>query len=490
MDYSKTINLPQTKFKMRANLPQKEKEILNFWEEKKIYEKIREKSARFPHYTLHDGPPYANGDIHLGQALNKTIKDIVIKYKTLQGFNALFVPGWDCHGLPVEHQLFKKLGAKKEEISQLEFRQKARKYALRFVNKQKEEFKRLGVFGRWSKPYLTMDPLYESEIIESFGKLAKEGYIYRGLKPIHWCSKCQTALAEAEIEYKERSDPSIYVKFRAKDNFQFLPPNTPIYILIWTTTPWTLPANLGIALHPHLSYSFVDTEEGVLLLAEDLLERVKKETGIKKAKVLSKAKGKELEGIKYIHPFTNKEAKVLLADFVTLEEGTGCVHTAPGHGDEDYLLGLKYNLPVFSPVDDEGKFTSEVEEFKGISIFKANSLIMEKLERGGFLLHKGVIYHSYPHCWRCKSPLIFRATPQWFLNVDKHNLRNRAIEAVVNDVEWIPQRSKMRIKSMLEERPDWCLSRQRYWGVGIPVVYCLNCGEAIIDEDIIKKSNL
>jgi len=224
MDYSKTINLPQTKFKMRANLPQKEKEILNFWEEKKIYEKIREKSARFPHYTLHDGPPYANGDIHLGQALNKTIKDIVIKYKTLQGFNALFVPGWDCHGLPVEHQLFKKLGAKKEEISQLEFRQKARKYALRFVNKQKEEFKRLGVFGRWSKPYLTMDPLYESEIIESFGKLAKEGYIYRGLKPIHWCPKCQTALAEAEIEYKERSDPSIYVKFRAKDNFQFLPP--------------------------------------------------------------------------------------------------------------------------------------------------------------------------------------------------------------------------------------------------------------------------
>jgi len=487
MDYSKTLNLPQTEFKMRANLPQKEKKILNFWEEKKIYEKIKEKSVRFPHYTLHDGPPYANGDIHLGQALNKIIKDIVIKYKTLQGFDAPFIPGWDCHGLPVEHQLFRELGVKKEEIPQLEFRQRARKYALRFVNKQKEEFKRLGVFGRWVKPYLTMDPLYESEIVDSFGKLAKDGYIYRGLKSIHWCFKCQTALAEAEIEYKERSDPSIYVKFRAKDNFQFLPPDIPVYILIWTTTPWTLPANLGIALHPHLSYSFVDTEEGILILAEGLLEKVKKETGIKKMKVLSTAKGKEFEGVKYVHPFNNKEAKVLLADFVTLEEGTGCVHTAPGHGEEDYLLGLKYNLPIFSPVNDEGKFTSEVEEFEGIHIFKANPLITEKLKKDGFLLHRGTIYHSYPHCWRCKSPLIFRATPQWFLNVDKHNLRNRAIKAVLNDIEWIPQQSKMRIKSMLEERPDWCLSRQRYWGVGIPAIYCLNCGEAIIEEDIIQK---
>ncbi|MEA1964525.1 MAG: isoleucine--tRNA ligase [Candidatus Aerophobetes bacterium] len=487
MDYSKTLNLPQTEFKMRASLPQKEKRILNFWEEKKLYEKIRKKSAHSSRYTLHDGPPYANGDIHLGQALNKVIKDMVVKYKILQGFDAPFIPGWDCHGLPVEHQLFRELGVKKEEISQLEFRQLAREYALRFVNRQKEEFKRLGVFGRWAKPYLTMDPLYEAEIIDSFGKLAREGYIYRGLKSIHWCFKCQTALAEAEIEYKEKSDPSIYVKFLAKDNFQFLPPDIPVYILIWTTTPWTLPANLGIALHPHLSYSFVAAEESILLLAEDLLERVKKETGIKKTEILSTVKGKELEGEKYIHPLTGKEARILLADFVTLEEGTGCVHTAPGHGEEDYFLGLKYNLPVFSPVDDEGRFTSEVEEFKGIPVFKANSLIMEKLEEEGFLLHKGTIYHSYPHCWRCGSPLIFRATPQWFLSVDKNNLRNRTIEAVVNDVEWIPQRGKGRMKNMLEERPDWCLSRQRYWGIGIPVIYCLNCGKAIIEEDIIQK---
>ena len=403
MDYSKTLNLPRTKFPMRANLPQKEPQILKFWEERKIYQKIREKRKGSPKYVLHDGPPYANGDIHLGQALNKILKDIIIKYKTMQGFDAPFIPGWDCHGLPVEHQLFKKLKIDKNEISRLEFRGKAKRYAYHFVAKQREEFKRLGIFGRWENPYLTMDPAYEAEIIGVFGELAKKGYIYRGLKPVHWCLKCQTALAEAEIEYKEREDPSIYVKFAVKDNLPFLSSNLPVYFLIWTTTPWTLPANLGIALHPEVSYSFVQMNEEILILGKDSLSRVREETGIKEEKVLLTLKGEKLEGVKYTHPFMDRESRVLLADFVDTEEGTGCVHIAPGHGEEDYLLGLKYNLPIFSPVNDEGKFTSEVKDFEGISVFKSNPLILRKLEEENYLFHAGKIYHSYPHCWRCKS---------------------------------------------------------------------------------------
>ena len=487
MDYSKTLNLPRTKFPMRANLPQKEPQILKFWEERKIYQKIREKRKGSPKYVLHDGPPYANGDIHLGQALNKILKDIIIKYKTMQGFDAPFIPGWDCHGLPVEHQLFKKLKIDKNEISRLEFRGKAKRYAYHFVAKQREEFKRLGIFGRWENPYLTMDPAYEAEIIGVFGELAKKGYIYRGLKPVHWCLKCQTALAEAEIEYKEREDPSIYVKFAVKDNLPFLSSNLPVYFLIWTTTPWTLPANLGIALHPEVSYSFVQMNEEILILGKDSLSRVREETGMKEEKVLLTLKGEKLEGVKYTHPFMDRESRVLLADFVDTEEGTGCVHIAPGHGEEDYLLGLKYNLPIFSPVNDEGKFTSEVKDFEGISVFKSNPLILRKLEEENYLFHAGKIYHSYPHCWRCKSPLIFRATSQWFMNVDKHDLRKRAMEAVAQKVRWIPSQSATRIKSMLSERPDWCLSRQRYWGVGIPVIYCQNCGEMLVDEKIIKQ---
>jgi len=486
MDYSRTLNLPRTKFPMRASLPQKEPEILKFWEERKIYQKIREKRKGSPKYILHDGPPYANGDIHLGQALNKILKDIVIKYKTMQGFDAPFIPGWDCHGLPVEHQLFKKLNINQNEISQLEFREKAKRYAYHFVDKQREEFKKLGIFGRWENPYLTMDPGYEAKIIEVFGKLAQKGYIYRGLKPIHWCLKCQTALAEAEIEYKEREDPSIYVKFAVKDNLPFLSSNLSVYFLIWTTTPWTLPANLGIALHPEISYSFVQIGKEILILGEDSLDRIKEEAGIKEAKVLLTLKGKKLKGTRYTHPFMERESQILLADFVVTEEGTGCVHIAPGHGEEDYLLGLKYNLPILSPVDDEGKFTSEVRDLEGISVFESNPLILQKLKQGNHLFHVGKLCHSYPHCWRCKSPLIFRATSQWFINVDRHDLRKKAIEAVAQRVKWIPSQSMTRIKSMLCERPDWCLSRQRYWGVGIPVIYCESCGEWSADKEIIK----
>jgi isoleucyl-tRNA synthetase len=487
MNYSRTLNLPTTAFPMRAGLAQKEVEILHFWEKEKIYPKIRKKRKGLPNYTLHDGPPYANGDIHLGQVLNKILKDVVVKYKTMRGFDAPFVPGWDCHGLPVEHQLFRKLGISKNEISQLEFRRKAREYATHFVHKQREEFKRLGIFGRWENPYLTMDPKYEAEIVKIFGILFQKGYIYRGLKPIHWCFNCQTALAEAEIEYKERESPSVWVKFEIADRLRFSPSGLRVYLLIWTTTPWTLPANLAIALHPDLSYCFAQVKDEVFILAKDLVERVSKEIGIDEIKLLRTVKGKELEGIRYTHPFLPRKSEILLADFVTLEEGTGCVHVAPGHGEEDYELGRRHNLPILSPVDDEGKFTSEVKELKGTSIFTANPLIVKRLKRDGYLLYDGKIRHSYPHCWRCGSPLIFRATPQWFLNVDEHDLRHRSSQAVVKKVEWIPHQSRVRIKSMLEERPDWCLSRQRYWGVGIPVVYCQGCDQAIIDEKIISN---
>ena len=485
MDYTKTLNLPRTTLPMRANLPQREKEILKSWEKKKIYDTIRKKRKGSSKFILHDGPPYANGDIHLGQALNKVLKDIVIKYKTMQNFDAPFIPGWDCHGLPVEHQLFKNLGINKNKISRLEFRKKAGEYALSFVRKQKEEFKRLGVFARWDKPYLTMHPSYEAEIIRVFGKLAQNGYIYRALRPIHWCINCQTALAEAEIEYAEKKSPSIYVKFPLKDKLPISSSfDLPIYFLIWTTTPWTIPANQSIAFHPDFCYCFVRVKDTILILAEDLLDKIKKEIKLEEAKVLSVMKGKELVGIIYNHPFIERKSKTVLADFVTLTEGTGCVHIAPGHGEEDYLLGVKYNLPIFSPVDDEGKFTSEAGEFKNIPIFKANSLIINRLEKNSCLLHQEEISHSYPHCWRCKYPLIFRATPQWFLQVDKHNLRKKAMAV---DVNWIPPQSRVRMKSMLKERPDWCLSRQRYWGVGIPIIYCKACNKPMINKELFQK---
>jgi len=484
MNYSETLNLPKTTFPMRARLPQREPEILQFWEKQEIYQKIREHRQGCKKFTLHDGPPYANGDIHLGTAFNKVLKDIIVKYKTMVGYDVLFVPGWDCHGLPVEHQLFKELGINKQDISCVEFRKKARNYAFSFVKRQREQFRRLGVFGRWERPYLTMDPSYESKIIECFGKLAKQGYIHRRLKPIYWCFNCQTALAEAEIEYKIKESPSIYVKFPLiKDSLPFSI-KKPVYVLIWTTTPWTLPANLAVAVHPEVEYVLVEREKEILLIAQNFLEKIQEK--IPGAKATDHFLGKKLEGVKYKRPFAQKEGQILLADFVKVEEGTGCVHIAPGHGEEDYFLGLENNLPIFSPVDNLGRFTSEVSEFQGIGVFEADNLIQKKLQEKGILFHRERIKHSYPHCWRCGRPVIFRATPQWFLLVDEHDLRKKAIDWVVSKIEWIPPSSQSRMKSMLEERPDWCLSRQRYWGVGIPVIYCLSCGRPIIDETIIN----
>ncbi len=482
MEYKDTLNLPKTSFKMKANLSQKEPEILKNLEEQNIYQKIRDKYKGKPSYILHDGPPYANGDIHVGQAFNKIMKDMVIKYKTMKGFDAPYVPGWDCHGLPIEYQLFKELGVSRHQIDQVKFRKKARNYANKYIERQKKEFKRLGIFGEWNKPYLTMDFNYEAEIIRDFGRLAKDGYIYKGKKPVYWCIKCETALAEAEVEYADKTSPSIWIKFPVKNK-------SAAYILIWTTTPWTIPANVAVAVHPEFKYAFVKTSvngtEQVLVMAESRVSAVADTCLSGKYEILKTVKGKDLENMEYRHPFLDRIGKVVIADYVEMDEGTGCVHTAPGHGTDDYLTGIKFNLPILSPVNNKGEFTEEAgSDLKGQNVFESNAKIIDKLSSKNLLLHEDKAQHSYPHCWRCREPVIFRATPQWFMSVDKHKLRERAL-AAVKKVEWIPSRTMNRMDAMLMNRPDWCLSRQRYWGVAIPVLYCTSCEEPILDQRVI-----
>ncbi|HOM26973.1 MAG TPA: isoleucine--tRNA ligase [bacterium] len=484
MDYSKTVYLPKTDFPMKANLSQREPEMLKLWEKIDIYKKMLEKNREKKPYILHDGPPYANGHIHLGTALNKILKDIVVKYKSLSGFYTPFKPGWDCHGMPIEHQVFKEIGKKKNEVDILDLRKKAEDYARKFYNIQKEEFKRLGVFAEWEKPYLTMYPEYESDIIRAFGKLYLSGYIYKTYKPIYWCITCETALAEAEIEYSEKKSPSIFVKFKIiEDKGKKLGENS--YFLIWTTTPWTLPGNTGIALHPDFKYILVDNENERLIIAEKRKEDVFKIIG-KELKILKEFNGKELEGIICKNPVIDRKSRVILAGFVSGEEGTGCVHTAPGHGEEDYYAGIKNGLEVISPVNEKGEFTDEVSEFKGINVFKADKLIIEKLKKEGSLISSGEILHSYPHCWRCKNPVIYRSTKQWFLKIDHNDLRKRMLEEI-NKVKWFPPEGINRIGSMVSQRPDWCLSRQRLWGVFIPVFYCESCGKDILTEEILER---
>ena len=479
MDYKNTLNLPQTDFKMKAGLPQKEPQIGKVWQEMDIYSKIRAARKGKAKYILHDGPPYANGDIHAGHVLNKTIKDIIIKYKTMQNFDSAYIPGWDCHGLPVEHQLFKVLNISKHDIKQTEFRKKAHKYAMGFVEIQREQFKRLGIFGDWHRPYLTLSRRYEETIIRSFAKLVKDGYIYKGLKPVNWCYSCETALAEAEVEYEDHTSPSIYVKFKVKEKGE--------YIVIWTTTTWTLIANVAVAVHPDFEYAFVktDTDDNILIMAKKLLDTVMQKWGKSGYKIISECKGKDLDGRIYEHPFGLREGKVVLADYVSLEEGTGCVHTAPGHGEEDHITGLKYDLETVMPVDDKGNFTDEAAQFKGMNVHEANGVIIDELKKLGLLPNSESLTHSYPHCWRCKNPIIFRATEQWFMSVDKHDLRKRLLTEIDKNIEWIPQQGKERIYTMVKNRPDWCLSRQRYWGVPIPVFKCNNCGEWICEAKLI-----
>jgi isoleucyl-tRNA synthetase len=488
MDYKKTLNLPKTDFPMKANLVQREPEILKEWEEQDVYRAIRDSSKGRPLYILHDGPPYANGHIHMGTAFNKILKDIIIKSKQMNGYDVPYVPGWDCHGLPIEWQVDQELGEKKLHMAQSEVRKKCRRFAERFIGIQREEFKRLGVFGEWDHPYLTMNYRYEATIVREFGKFALNGSLIKSKKPVYWCNSCSTALAEAEVEYEDDTSPSIYVRFPMISDVAANHPalaGKEIYIAIWTTTPWTIPSNLAVALHPALAYVAVDTPTyGVLILAEGLLEDFMKAVGIDEYTVLDRLNARELEGLKAKHPIYDRESVIILADYVTLDVGTGCVHTAPGHGQEDYESGLQYNLDIYSPLDDKGRFTEEVEFFSGMEVFDANRPVMDKLAELGMLLKDEPLIHSYPHCWRCKNPVIFRATEQWFISMDKVGLRRKSLEAI-RGVEWIPTWGEDRIYGLVENRPDWCVSRQRSWGVPITIFYCRKCGNHLITEEIV-----
>lgn len=477
MDWSKTLNLPKTDFPMRANLPQREPEILQFWEEIDAYHLVQAKTAGRPKFILHDGPPYANGHIHLGHALNKILKDIIIKFHSMSGFDAPYVPGWDTHGLPIEQQAIKNLGINRHAVGPVEFRRRCKEYALKFVDIQREEFKRLGVRGDWKNPYLTLVPGYEARQIEVFGGMAGKGYIYKGIKPVYWCATCETALAEAEVEYAEEESPSIYVRFKVTDGKGLLKTDTSF--VIWTTTPWTLPANVAVCLHPDYDYVVVRVDGNRYVVARELLSSFLGVLGKEEGVIEAEYKGRELEGLRLKHPFFNRESVVVVDDYVTLDYGTGCVHTAPGHGDDDFVTGKKYGLPVISPIDGRGYFTSEGGPFEGLFYRKVNPAIIEELERQQALLAAGRVRHQYPHCWRCKEPVFFRATEQWFASID--GFREAALKAI-RQVKWIPAWGEERIFNMVAARGDWCISRQRLWGVPLPIFYCTDCGKEIIND--------
>ncbi len=488
MDYKKTLNLPKTDFPMKGNLTNREPEILGKWDKENLYHTIREGSKGRKRYMLHDGPPYANGHIHMGHAFNKILKDIIVKSKQMAGFDSPYVPGWDCHGLPIEHHVDIELGVKKKEMSQPEIRKDCRKYAEKYVDVQRNEFKRLGVLGDWENPYLTMDFPYQATIVREFGKFALNGALVKSKKPIYWCTSCKTALAEAEVEYDEHTSPSIFVKFPMISDLSRDYPalkGKDVSIVIWTTTPWTIPANLAIALHPDLDYVAVDIgTEQVMILAEGLAAICLDTFGIQDFKIIADLDAKRLEYLKARHPIYEKESLIVLAPYVTLESGTGCVHTAPGHGREDYETGLKYGLDIYSPVDDEGRFTEEVPFFGGLDVVEANQAINNKLADVGALLKEQEISHEYPHCWRCKNPVLFRSTEQWFVSMEKTGLRKKALEAI-REVSWIPNWAQDRIYGMIEKRPDWCISRQRTWGIPITLFSCEECGSVVISQGII-----
>mgnify|MGYP005845913995 CR=1 FL=1 len=484
MDYKETLNLPRTSFPMKANLPVKEKEVLRLWEEMNIYEKIIQARRGGEKYVLHDGPPYANGHIHMGHALNKILKDFVIKAKTMEGYLCPFVPGWDCHGLPIEHQVDKGLGGRKDVISKGEKRRLCRQYAEKFVNIQREEFRRLGVFGEWDNPYLTMNFSYEATIVREFGKFVSAGHLYRAKRPVFWCPRCRTALAEAEVEYQEISSPSIYVKFPLKDGERSPIEGLRPSIAIWTTTPWTLPANLALALSPQYPYVAVRLGGELLILAEGRLPHVAHLLE-RDYEVIKRFPASEVIGLNFRHPFLDRDSIAVEGFHVTLDVGTGVVHIAPGHGQEDYEIGMANGLPALSPVDDRGRFTDDVPFFAGQEVFSANRAIIEKLKEVGALLASGEMVHSYPHCWRCKSPLVLRATSQWFFSLEAQDLRRRALQAI-RQVKWIPPWGEERIYGMVAQRPDWCVSRQRAWGVPITVFHCRSCGQILARGDLVE----
>lgn len=473
---------------MKANLAAKEPLIQEKWDHIDIYKKLRETSGGRKKYILHDGPPYANGNIHIGHAVNKILKDIIIKSRQMEGYDAPYIPGWDCHGLPIELQVEKQLGKKKHDLSKGEVRKLCRDYAEKYVGIQREDFKRLGVFGEWDNPYLTMSHDYEATIVRELGKFMESGSLYKGKKPVHWCASCRTALAEAEVEYDDHESPSIFVRFPLKSDISAKVPELKgkkASIVIWTTTPWTIPANMAVCLHPDFSYAAVDVAGEVLIVAEDLVEKCMADFGMENYSVITTFRGSEIENEVCTHPFLERESLVIMGNHVTLEAGTGCVHTAPGHGHDDYVVGLRYGLDIYNPVDNGGVFREDVPFFAGEHVFKANPLVVEKLKEVGALIKASRLSHSYPHCWRCKKPILFRATDQWFISMEKNDLRKKSLHEI-NGVEWIPSWGKGRIYGMVENRPDWCLSRQRAWGVPITAFRCKGCEEMIMDKDVIE----
>jgi len=493
MGYKESINLPDSDFPMRANLSERENDFQKFWEENNIYEKAIEQREGNENFILHDGPPYANGDIHIGHALNKILKDIVTRYKTMKGYYSPYVPGWDTHGLPIEHKVTKEMGDEAKDLSVKELRKKCEDYALKYVDRQKDQFKRLGVWGEWENPYITLNKDYEVKQIEVFGEMAKKGLFYKGQKPVHWCPSCQTALAEAEVEYKDVRSPSIYVKFPVKEKMtlggvDLNPENS--YILIWTTTPWTIPANLAITVNPDLNYRVVEVKGEKMVLAEELIEEVMSEVGIEDYKKLGETfKGAELDNKKASHPIADRDSLIILGEHATLDQGTGCVHTAPGHGHDDFVVGRENDLDVYAPMDNKGYFTEEEEtgHFEGMYYDDANIKVTDLLKEKNLLLNLDFIDHRYPHCWRCKGGLIFRATDQWFASIDA--IKENVLEEIHN-VDWYPEWGEKRMANMVADRTDWCISRQKKWGVPIPIFYCDDCGESIINDttlDAVKE---
>jgi len=489
MDYKTTLNLPKTDFPMRANLPAREPEILRAWGELRLYQALREARAGRPRWVLHDGPPYANGHIHMGHALNKILKDMIVKAHSMLGYDAPYVPGWDCHGLPIEHQVDKELGEKKQNVPIPEKRKLCRAYARKFIDIQREEFKRLGGLGSWDEPYRTMEFRYEADILRELGKFIAAGSVYRGLKPVHWCTSCLTALAEAEVEYEDDTSPSIYVAFPLTSDPTRLHPDLAgcaVSVVIWTTTPWTLPANLAIVVHPDEDYVVFRSGGRCYLVAAKRMDETARACRLTNPEVVFRGPGRNLEGLVARHPWLDRPSPIFTAHYVTMDQGTGCVHTAPGHGADDYETGMKHGLPVYNPVDDHGRFIAEVEHFAGMSVWDANAAIIAKLKADGTLLHAETFQHSYPHCWRCKNPVLFRATNQWFISMEKNELRQRALRAIRDQVQWIPAWGQERIYGMIANRPDWCISRQRAWGVPIAVFYCAKCHTLLAEQQLVE----
>lgn len=497
VDYSKTVLLPKTAFPMKAELPKKEPGILEFWKKINLYEKMLEARKDKPRYILHDGPPYANGRIHIGHALNKVLKDIVVKSMAMTGHHTPYVPGWDCHGLPIEQQLLKELKIGKRHVEDVpEFRKKAREFAQKFIDLQREEFKRLGVVGEWDNPYRTMSREYEGAVVGAFRKLLAKGYIYRGKKTVYWCVSCETALADAEVEYKDKNSDSIYVRFRIVDPKPSLfgeaaISQKPVSLVIWTTTPWTLPANMAAAVSKAEDYRILEAGNEYFVTADKLSDSFMEECGLscKKGALLN---GEKLAGLEYEHCLKNyaapgwgKNRRVIHTDFVAMDTGTGIVHIAPGHGEDDFYAGKDNGLDIFCPVNEQGKYTKDAGTFEGLSVFEANGKVIEALKESGNLAGAKTISHSYPHCWRCKQPIVFRATEQWFLGVDYRELRTDLLRAA-EKVQWVPPAGRERMSAMLELRPDWCLSRQRYWGTPIPILYCKSCNKPQTDDSLLE----